>query len=68
MLVNSRKGEVGITAAPRLPGGKLNGPGLEQDVLGGGIYAKAGRVCAPTNEDLVGGEIWDRQEGLELKR
>jgi hypothetical protein len=68
MLVNSRKGKVGITAAPMLPGQKLNGPRLEQNVLWGGIYSKAGRVRAPTNENLICGEIWDRQENLEFKR
>lgn len=68
MLVNSRETKVGVTAAPFPPGRELNGPGFEKDELRGRFYAKAGRIRAPTNEDLIRGQIWDRQEHLELER
>lgn len=33
-----------------------------------GFYAKTRRICASTNENLIGGEVWDRQEDLKLER
>jgi hypothetical protein len=68
MLVNSRETKVGVAAAPFPPGRELNGPWFEKNGLRCGFYAKAGWIRAPTNEDLIGGQIWDRQEHLELER
>ena len=36
--------------------------------MGSGFNAKTRRICASTNENLIGGEVWDRQENLKLER
>jgi len=68
VLVNGREAKVGVSAAPSPPGRELNGPGFEEDELRYGIYAEAGGIRALTDEDLIRGEIGDRQKDLELKR
>jgi hypothetical protein len=68
VLVNGREAKVGVSAAPSPPGRELNGPGFEEDKLRYGIYAEAGGIRALTDEDLIPGEIGDRQEDLELER
>lgn len=69
VLVNSREAKVGAVPATRTPPGReLNRPGFEKDEFGCGFDAKAGRICASTDEDLIRGQVWDGQENLEFKR
>ena len=47
---------------------KVEEPGLEYDVLWGGVNAKTRSAGCEVDEDLVGGQLWDGEEDLEFKR
>ena len=47
--------------------GKVEEPGLEYDVLWGGVDAETRSLGCEVDEDLVGGQLWDGEEDLEFK-